>query len=106
METFYNVLLETSNWDNFDVLSQLTLPMRYVNSESAPYFSIRHCDDMIETMRAANGCGLAKDSIVLLEQVRTIDKQRLKEKMGSLGLETMDMVNHALSVSFGLNETQ
>ena len=54
----------------------------------------------------ANGCGLAKDSIVLLELVRTIDKQRLKEKMGSLGLETMDMGNHALSVSFGLNETQ
>jgi len=54
----------------------------------------------------ANGCGLAKDSIVLLEQVRTIDKQRLKEKMGSLGIETMGMVNQALSVSFGLNENQ
>ncbi|MBO7217527.1 MAG: type II toxin-antitoxin system PemK/MazF family toxin [Clostridia bacterium] len=50
----------------------------------------------------ANGCGLAKDSIVLLEQVRTIDKQRLKEKMGSLDTGSMDRVNQALSVSFGL----
>ncbi|MCQ2441413.1 MAG: type II toxin-antitoxin system PemK/MazF family toxin [Clostridia bacterium] len=50
----------------------------------------------------ADGCGLAKDSIVLLEQVRTIDKRRLKEKMGSLDLYSMDMVDKALSVSFGL----
>lgn len=50
----------------------------------------------------ASGCGLAKDSIVLLEQVRTIDKQRLKEKMGSLDLSSMDKVNKALTVSFGL----
>lgn len=50
----------------------------------------------------AEGCGLAKDSIVLLEQVRTIDKQRLKEKMGNLDTGSMSMVNKALSVSFGL----
>lgn len=53
----------------------------------------------------AEGSGLAKDSIVLLEQVRTIDKQRLKEKMGSLDLGSMDRVDRALSVSFGLNQT-
>ena len=53
----------------------------------------------------ADGCGLAKDSIVLLEQVRTIDKRRLKEKMGSLDNRSMDMVNQALSVSFGLQNT-
>ncbi len=51
----------------------------------------------------ATGCGLAKDSIVLLEQVRTIDKQRLKERMGSLDVHSMDRVDHALSVSFGLD---
>lgn len=50
----------------------------------------------------AGGCGLAKDSVVLLEQVRTIDKRRLKERMGSLDLGSMDMVDKALSVSFGL----
>lgn len=50
----------------------------------------------------AQNCGLAKDSVVLLEQVRTIDKRRLKEKMGSLDTDDMGKVNHALSVSFGL----
>ena len=51
----------------------------------------------------ADNCGLAKDSIVLLEQVRTIDKQRLKERMGRLDISSMDLVDQALSVSFGLN---
>ncbi|MCR5207569.1 MAG: type II toxin-antitoxin system PemK/MazF family toxin [Eubacterium sp.] len=50
----------------------------------------------------ARGCGLSKDSVVLLEQVRTIDKQRLREKMGALGTNDMGKVNEALSVSFGL----
>lgn len=50
----------------------------------------------------ASGCGLSKDSIVLLEQVRTIDKQRLKEKMGTLDDGTMNGINQALTVSFGL----
>lgn len=50
----------------------------------------------------ADGCGLSKDSIVLLEQVRTIDKQRLKEKMGSLDSGSMNKINQAISVSFGL----
>ncbi len=48
------------------------------------------------------GSGLAKDSIVLLEQVRTIDKRRLKEKMGSLDSSSMSQINQALSISFGL----
>ena len=50
----------------------------------------------------ADGCGLSKDSIVLLEQVRTIDKQRLKEKMGSLDVTSMNAIDKALSFSFGL----
>lgn len=50
----------------------------------------------------ADGCGLAKDSIVLLEQVRTIDKKRLKEKMGVLNEKDMNKVNSALSVSLGI----
>ncbi len=50
----------------------------------------------------ADGCGLAKDSIVLLEQVRTIDKKRLKERMGNLDDVDMDRIDKALSVSFGL----
>lgn len=50
----------------------------------------------------AEDCGLSKDSIVLLEQVRTIDKKRLREKMGTLDMEAMGQVDRALSVSFGL----
>ena len=46
--------------------------------------------------------GLAKDSVILLEQVRTIDKKRLKEKMGHLDEGTMYQVNNAIQVSFGL----
>lgn len=51
-------------------------------------------------------CGLSKDSVVLLEQIRTIDKRRLKEKMGRLDDGSMGKVNHALSISFGLGDTQ
>ena len=50
----------------------------------------------------ARDCGLSKDSVVLLEQVRTIDKRRLKEKMGALDSPDMTKVNQALEVSFGL----
>ena len=39
--------------------------------------------------------GLAKDSVILLEQIRTIDKRRLKEKVGRLDKETMEQVNEA-----------
>ena len=50
----------------------------------------------------ASSCGLSKDSVVLLEQIRTIDKRRLKERMGELDLSSMAQVNNALSISFGL----
>lgn len=50
----------------------------------------------------ADASGLVKDSIILLEQVRTIDKKRLRERMGELDVMSMSRVDHALSVSFGL----
>ncbi len=50
----------------------------------------------------ADRVGLAKDSVVLLEQIRTIDKRRLGEKMGHLDEVTMNEVNSAISISFGL----
>ena len=53
----------------------------------------------------ADKVGLAKDSVVLLEQVRTLDKRRLKEKMGHLDDGLMNEVNNAIAVSFGLGET-
>lgn len=52
----------------------------------------------------ASQVGLAKDSVILLEQIRTIDKKRLKEKMGHLDDSVMTEVNDAITVSFGLNE--
>ena len=48
--------------------------------------------------------GLTKNSVVLLEQIRTIDKKRLKERMGELDTPSMAQVNNALSISFGLND--
>ena len=45
---------------------------------------------------------LNKNSVILLEQIRTIDKKRLKEKMGHLKDETMERVNAAINISFGL----
>lgn len=50
----------------------------------------------------ANEYGLSKDSVVLAEQIRTIDKKRLKEKIGHLDDNLMDKVNEALEISFGL----
>ncbi len=50
----------------------------------------------------SGGNGLAKDSIVLLEQIRTLDKKRLREHMGHLDAQAMAQVNRALQISFGL----
>lgn len=52
----------------------------------------------------ADKVGLAKDSVILLEQIRTLDKKRLKEKMGHLDDTVMSEVNAAIAVSFGLGE--
>ncbi len=52
----------------------------------------------------AAGSGLAKDSIILLEQVRTLDKRRLRERMGCLPPVDMTRVDEALSVSLGIRE--
>ena len=51
----------------------------------------------------AETTGLARDSIVLLEQIRTIDKHRLKERMGRLDRTSMSQIDQALSISFGLD---
>ena len=48
--------------------------------------------------------GLSKDSVVLLEQIRTLDKRRLKERIGELPLDTMKKVNIALLISLGFTE--
>lgn len=48
--------------------------------------------------------GLSKDSVILLEQVRTIDKKRLKERIGHLNENLMDRVNEAIEISLGLED--
>ena len=48
--------------------------------------------------------GLTKDSVILLEQIRTIDKKRLKEKIGKADQVLIKKVNEALLISFGLWE--
>lgn len=53
---------------------------------------------------AAKEYGLNKDSVILLEQIRTIDKKRLREKIGHLDDALMSGVNEALLVSFGLGK--
>jgi mRNA interferase MazF len=50
----------------------------------------------------AKSYGIPKDSVILLEQVRTIDKKRLREKVGHLDDELMEKVNEAIAISFGL----
>lgn len=52
-------------------------------------------------LKATQG-GLSKNSVVLLEQLRTIDKQRLKERIGSLDDRQIPVVDEALGISLGI----
>lgn len=51
----------------------------------------------------ARSFGLTKDSVVLMEQIRTLDKKRLREHMGRVDEQVMRRVDNAIAVSFGLN---
>lgn len=55
-----------------------------------------------EVLIKASEGWLKYDSVVLLNQIRSIDKQRLIKKLGSLSLEIMQQVNQAISISLGL----
>ena len=50
----------------------------------------------------ARSFGLTKNSVVLLEQMRTLDKRRLRDKMGCLDQAAMDRVDGAIAISLGL----
>ena len=52
---------------------------------------------------SARDCDMMKDSVILLEQIRTIDKRRLREHMGRLDETQMNQVDDAIAVSFGLH---
>ena len=55
---------------------------------------------------SANEFGLLKDSVILLEQIRTLDKRRIKEKIGELSFAKMQKVNTALLISLGFSENR
>ena len=61
-----------------------------------------HIDVSRSDTVAGDVFGLAKDSVILLEQIRTLDKKRLKEKMGHLDERIMRKVDDAITISFGL----
>ena len=50
----------------------------------------------------AQSYGLPKESVILLEQVRTLDKRRLRQRMGQVDSAVMEKVDTAIAVSFGL----
>ena len=54
----------------------------------------------------SNVYGLNKDSVILLEQIRTLDKRRLKERIGELNENTMSKVDKAILISLGFNPPQ
>ena len=53
---------------------------------------------------SANEFGLIKDSVILLEQIRTLDKKRLKDRIGELSDAKMKKVDTALLISLGFNQ--
>ncbi len=55
---------------------------------------------------SANEFGLMKDSVILLEQIRTLDKRRIKERIGELSPLKMQKVNTALLISLGFSENR
>ena len=55
---------------------------------------------------AAQNYGLTRDSVVLLEQIRTLDKRRLRERMGKVDGTVMEQVDTAIAVSFGLSRSR
>jgi len=52
----------------------------------------------------AQSGGLSKDSVILMEQIRTIDKERLRDKIGRLDDELMSQVDNAIAIRFGLKQ--
>ncbi len=58
----------------------------------------------VSSVEPGTGSGLTKDSVILLEQIRTLDKRRLRERLGHMDEGIMRRVDRAISVSFGLGD--
>ena len=81
-------------------ISAFTAATRVENFIQA--FGISGCESIAISV-APLSCGLPKESVILLEPVRTLDKRRLREKMGRLDEGVMKQVDTAIAVSFGLH---
>ena len=81
--------------------SSLTVIAAAITSQTGKAKLPTHIDLPVE-----ESCGLSRDSVVLLEQVRTLDKKRLREKMGHVEERVMEKVDLAIAVSFGLPHDQ
>jgi mRNA interferase MazF len=73
-----------------------TIIVAAITSKSGKAMLPTHCILSAES-------GLDRDSVALLEQIRTIDKKRLRDYVGTLGRPTMQEVDKALAISVGLN---
>ena len=74
-----------------------------ITSKTSKTKLLTHIEVSADCGSQGESCGLAKNSVVLHEQIRTIDKKRLKERMGKLDDRTMQQVDSAIGISFGLN---
>ncbi len=77
---------------------------RFSNTVIAAAITSNKQKAKIPTHIGINGkhCGLSCDSVVLLEQMRTIDKSRLKERTGAVDESSMRQINRAIGISLGL----
>jgi len=99
---------------NADVKGSLTVEILDENGKPLEGFTRKDCVPMKKMNKTklpthieidSEQCGLKNNSVVLAEQIRTIDKSRLKEKIGHIEDEKIiNKINNALGVSFGLEE--
>jgi mRNA interferase MazF len=79
-----------------NMYSQATIVAAITSTQREPYpYEV--------SLKAGEG-GLSKDSLILLNQMRTIDKRRLKKRVGALSPEKLEKINEALKISLGLIE--
>lgn len=60
----------------------------------------------IDVLLAKEGSGLEKDSKILLNQIRAVDKKRLIKKLGNVDYEAMVRIDNAIKISLGLVKTE
>ncbi len=81
-------------------ISNIYSPVTIVAAITSKIFTKEYPTNVSISM---NESGLEKDSVILLNQIRTLDKSRLLKKSGSLDAFFMEKVNLALRISLGLN---